>query len=132
MIVPGGGVALLRGGKALEKLKLEGDQAVGVAIIKRAIEEPMRWIATNAGNEGSLVEAKVRDKKQDEGFNAGTDSYEDLVKAGVIDPAKVVRSALQNAASIASLLLTTEALISEIREDQPAAGGPGAGMGGMY
>ncbi len=90
-------MALIRASKALETLKLEGDQAVGVAIIKRAIEEPCRWIATNAGHEGSIVVAKVKDGKGDEGFNAATDVYEDLVKAGVIDPAKVVRNALQNA-----------------------------------
>jgi chaperonin GroEL len=133
-IVPGGGVALIRASKALEGLKLEGDQAVGVAIIKRAIEEPCRWIATNAGHEGSIVVAKVKEGKGDEGFNAATDVYEDLVKAGVIDPAKVVRNALQNASSIASLLLTTEALVSEIPEDKkeaPAMPG-GGGMGGMY
>jgi chaperonin GroEL len=133
-IVPGGGVALLRGVKALDKLKLEGDQLVGLQIIKRAIEEPMRWIAINAGEEGSIVVAKVRDMKQDEGFNAATEVYEDLVKAGVIDPAKVVRSALQNASSIASLLLTTEALVSEIPEDKKDAPAMphGGGMGGMY
>jgi chaperonin GroEL len=136
-IVPGGGVALLRAGKALEKLKLTGDQLVGLQIIRRAIEEPMRWIATNAGQEGSIVVSKVKEMKQDEGYNAGTETYEDLVKAGVIDPAKVVRSALQNASSIASLLLTTEALVSEIPEEKKEAagghshGGPG-GMGGMY
>ena len=133
-IVPGGGVALLRASKALDELKLEGDQAVGVAIIRRAIEEPCRWIATNAGHEGSIVVAKVKEGKGDEGFNAATDNYEDLVKAGVIDPAKVVRNALQNASSIASLLLTTEALVSEIPEDKkdaPAMPG-GGGMGGMY
>jgi chaperonin GroEL len=134
-IVPGGGVALLRAGKALDNLKLEGDQAVGARIIRRAIEEPMRWIAANAGNEGSIVVARVKDAKTaDEGYNAATDTYEDLVKAGVIDPAKVVRSALQNAASIASLLLTTEALVSEIPEEKkeaPAMPG-GGGMGGMY
>jgi chaperonin GroEL len=136
-IVAGGGVALVRGGKALESLKLEGDQAVGMQIIKRAIEEPMRHIATNAGAEGSIVVAKVKEMKQDEGFNAATEAYEDLVKAGVIDPAKVVRNALQNASSIASLLLTTEALVSEIPEEkkEPAGGGGhshGGGMGGMY
>jgi chaperonin GroEL len=135
-IVPGGGVALLRASKALDNLKLEGDQKVGVALIKRALEEPMRWIASNAGNEGSIVVAKVRDMEQDEGYNAATDTYEDLVKAGVIDPAKVVRSALQNAASIASLLLTTEALVSEIPEEKKemAGGGHGGGGGmpGMY
>jgi chaperonin GroEL len=134
-IVAGGGVALLRAGRALDSLKLEGDQRVGVQIIRRALEEPMRWIASNAGAEGSIVVARVRDAKSpDEGFNAATDTYEDLVKAGVIDPAKVVRSALQNAASIASLLLTTEALVSEIPEekkDAPAMPG-GGGMGGMY
>jgi chaperonin GroEL len=136
-IVAGGGVALVRGGKALDGLKLEGDQAVGLNIIRRAIEEPMRHIATNAGAEGSIVVAKVKELKGDEGFNAATETYEDLVKAGVIDPAKVVRNALQNASSIASLLLTTEALVSEIPEEKKDAGGghshggPG-GMGGMY
>jgi chaperonin GroEL len=134
-IVPGGGVALLRASKALDGLKLEGDQLVGLQIIRRAIEEPMRWIATNAGQEGSIVVSRVKElKSPDEGFNAATETYEDLVKAGVIDPAKVVRNALQNASSIASLLLTTEALVSEIPEDKkdaPAGGGPG-GMGGMY
>jgi chaperonin GroEL len=136
-IVPGGGVALLRGGRALDKLKLEGDQAVGLQIIRRAIEEPMRWIAQNAGQEGSIVVSKVREQKnQDDGFNAATEVYEDLVKAGVIDPAKVVRSALQNASSIASLLLTTEALVSEIPEEKKESAGGHAhgapGMGGMY
>ncbi|HXG90233.1 MAG TPA: chaperonin GroEL [Vicinamibacterales bacterium] len=136
-IVPGGGVALLRASKALDTLKLEGDQKVGAAIIKRAIEEPMRWIASNAGEEGSIVVAKVRDMKGDEGYNAATDTYEDLVKAGVIDPAKVVRNALQNASSIASLLLTTEAIVAEIPEEKKDSGGGGmpgggGGMGGMY
>ncbi len=136
-IVPGGGVALIRASKALDDLKLEGDQKIGVAIIRRAIEEPARWIATNAGLEGSIVVAQIKDGKGDEGFNAATEVYEDLVKAGVIDPAKVVRNALQNASSIASLLLTTEALISEIPEEkkESAGGGhgmPGGGMGGMY
>jgi chaperonin GroEL len=136
-IVPGGGVALIRAGKSLEKLKLDGDQGVGLQIIKRAIEEPMRWIAMNAGAEGSIVVSKVKEQKNaDEGFNAATETYEDLVKAGVIDPAKVVRSALQNASSIASLLLTTEALVSEIPEEkkEPAGGHAhgGPGMGGMY
>ncbi len=136
-IVPGGGVALIRAGKALEKLKLDGDQGVGLQIIRRAIEEPMRWIAMNAGQEGSIIVSKVKEMKHaDEGFNAATETYEDLVKAGVIDPAKVVRSALQNASSIASLLLTTEALVSEIPEEKKeSAGGHahgGPGMGGMY
>src|SRR6187431_838278 len=134
-IVPGGGVALLRCVKAIDSLKLEGDQKVGSEIVRRAVEAPMRWIATNAGVEGSIVVQKVKDSKDAAfGYNAATDSYEDLVKAGVIDPTKVVRSALQNAASIASLLLTTEAMVSEIPEEKkeaPAGGGPG-GMVGMY
>jgi chaperonin GroEL len=133
-IVAGGGVALIRASKALDGLNLEGDQKIGVAIIKRAIEEPCRWIAANAGREGSIIVAQVKDAKGDEGFNAQTEVFEDLVKTGVIDPAKVVRSALQNASSIASLLLTTEALVSEIPEDKkeaPAMPG-GGGMGGMY
>jgi chaperonin GroEL len=133
-IVPGGGVALLRGAKALDGLKLTGDQLVGLQIVRRAIEEPMRHIATNSGAEGSIVVAKVKEMKQDEGFNAATETYEDLVKAGVIDPAKVVRSALQNASSIASLLLTTEALVSEMPEEKKEAPqmSHGGGMGGMY
>jgi len=132
-IVPGGGVALLRASVALEKLKLEGDQAVGVNLIRRAIEEPMRWIASNAGQEGSIVVQRVKELKGDFGYNAQTDTYEDLVKAGVIDPTKVVRSALQNAASIASLLLTTEAIVAEIPEDKKESPMPGGGgMGGMY
>jgi chaperonin GroEL len=133
-IVPGGGVALIRSSKALDALKLEGDQQIGVAIIKRAIEEPMRWIASNAGLEGSIIVSKVKEMKNpDEGFNAQTETYEDMVKAGVIDPTKVVRSALQNASSIASLLLTTEALVSEIPEEKKEAPmPPGGGMGGMY
>jgi chaperonin GroEL len=132
-IVPGGGVALLRASKALLALKLGGEQQIGVQIILRAVEEPLRWIATNAGQEGAVVVAKVKDMGAEEGYNALNDKYENLVKAGVIDPAKVVRTALQNAASIASLMLTTEALVSEIPEKTkaaPAAGG--GGMGGMY
>ena len=113
-IVAGGGVALLRAGGILDDVPLNGDQLLGARIVRRAIEEPMRQIALNAGVEGAIVVAKVRTMKRDEGFNAATETYEDLVKAGVIDPAKVVRSALQNAASVASLLLTAEALISEI------------------
>jgi chaperonin GroEL len=134
-IVPGGGVALLRASKVLMHLKLGGDQQIGVNIVARAIEEPMRWIASNAGQEGSIVVQRVREMKDDEGFNALTDTYENLVKVGVIDPAKVVRSALQNASSIASLLLTTEALICDIPEekkDAPQSGGGPGGMGGMY
>jgi chaperonin GroEL len=115
-IVAGGGVALLRAAATLGNLALEGDERVGVRIIVRAIEEPMRWIATNAGHEGAIVVERVKTMTGDQGFNAQTEVYEDLVKAGVIDPAKVVRSALQNAASIASLLLTTEAVISQLAD----------------
>ncbi|HXD19481.1 MAG TPA: chaperonin GroEL [Vicinamibacterales bacterium] len=113
-IVAGGGVALLRAGKVLDELRLAGDEQVGVTIVRRAIEEPLRWIAANAGHEGSIVVQRVKDMTGNDGFNAQSEQYEDLVKAGVIDPAKVVRSALQNAASIASLLLTTEAVISRM------------------
>jgi chaperonin GroEL len=131
-IVPGGGVALLRAAQALEHLEVEGDEHVGVTIIARAIEEPMRWIAANAGHEGSIVVQRVRELKADEGFNAQTERYENLVAAGVIDPTKVVRSALQNAASIASLLLTTEAVVSLIperhRSAPPSMGGMDDGM----
>jgi chaperonin GroEL len=134
-IVPGGGVALIRSSKAIDSLKLEGDQKVGAEIVRRAIEAPLRWIASNAGVEGSIVVQKVKEAKDAGfGYNAASDTYEDLVKAGVIDPTKVVRSALQNSSSIAALLLTTEAMVSEIPEEKkeaPAAGGPG-GMGGMY
>jgi len=135
-IVPGGGVALLRCVKAVDTIKEEGDVKVGVMLVRRCLEEPLRQIAVNAGLEGAVVVAKVRDMKAEEGFNALTEEYENLVDAGVIDPTKVVRSALQNAASIASLLLTTEALVSEIPEEkpEPAGGGHGGGMpgGGMY
>jgi chaperonin GroEL len=125
-IVPGGGVALLRASTVLEKLAkdkgVDEDERLGLEIIRRAAEEPIRWIATNAGLEGSIVAAKVRESKdKDFGFNAATETYEDLVKAGVIDPTKVVRSALQNASSIAGLLLTTEALVSELPEKKEAA-----------
>ena len=131
-IVPGGGVALLRASKTLGALKLEGDEQLGVNIITRAIEEPLRWIATNAGHEGSIVVQRVKEMKDEEGFNAQTEVYENLVEAGVIDPTKVVRSALQNAASIASLLLTTEAVISQMPEKSQSAAMPDGGMGGMY
>jgi chaperonin GroEL len=113
-VVAGGGVALLRASQVLGTLGVTGEERIGVNVILRAIEEPMRWIAANAGHEGSLVVQRVKDMKADEGFNALTERYEDLVVAGVIDPAKVVRSALQHAASIASLLLTTEAVISTV------------------
>jgi chaperonin GroEL len=118
-IVPGGGVALIRAAAAVEELKTDSpDQQVGINLIRRAIEEPLRWIASNAGQEGSIVVQRVKDMSSEEGYNAQTDTYENLVGAGVIDPTKVVRSALQNAASIASLLLTTEALVSEIPEEK--------------
>ena len=131
-IVPGGGVALLRASKALQNLEVVGDEQIGVKIIARAIEEPMRWIAANAGHEGSIVVQRVREMKENEGFNAQTERYEDLVAAGVIDPTKVVRSALQNAASISSLLLTTEAVISLIPERHDAVASMGGMGGGMY
>ena len=136
-IVPGGGAALLRCIAAVEKLKLHDDEAVGVSIVKRALEEPSRQIALNAGFEGAVVIGKVRESKDENfGFNAETGEYGDMVKMGVIDPAKVTRLALQNAASIAGLMLTTEALIAEIKEEKKAAAGGGApgagGMGGMY
>jgi chaperonin GroEL len=135
-VVPGGGVALLRATSVLDKLakdkKLDEDERIGIAIVRRACEEPVRWIAQNAGHEGSIVTARVKaSKERDFGFNAATETYEDLVKAGVIDPTKVVRTALQNASSIASLLLTTEALVSEIPEKPKAAAGPGPGGMGM-
>ena len=125
-IVPGGGVALLRGSAVLEAFAndktLDDDERLGVEIVRRACEEPTRWIASNAGHEGSIVASKIKESRQTHwGFNAQTDEYEDLVKAGVIDPTKVVRTALTNAASIASLLLTTEALVSEIPEKEKAA-----------
>ncbi len=133
-IVPGGGVALIRAQRALKGLKTkETDEQIGVDIIRRAIEEPIRMIVYNAGGEGSIVVEKVRASKDDAfGYNALTDTYENLVQAGVIDPTKVTRTALQNAASIAGLLLTTEALIVEKKEDKPAPAGPPGGMGGMY
>jgi chaperonin GroEL len=134
-IVPGGGVALIRAQRALKGLKLDADEQIGVDIVRRSIEEPIRMIVQNAGGEGSIVVEKVRASKDDAfGYNALTDTYENLVQAGVIDPTKVTRTALQNAASIAGLLLTTEALIVEKKEkDAPHAGGPpGGGMGGMY
>ena len=133
-IVPGGGVALIRAQKALKGLKLEdSEEQIGVDIIRRAIEEPLRMIVHNAGGEGSIVLEKVRSSKDDKfGYNALTDTYEDLVQAGVIDPTKVTRTALQNAASIASLLLTTEAIIVEKKEDKSAPAAQGGGMGGMY
>src|ERR1700723_137111 len=136
-IVPGGGVALARCVKALENLKLEGDEQIGVNIVKRAITEPLRQIAENAGEEGAIVIGKINDSKDNNfGYNALTGDYEDLVKAGVLDPTKVVRTALTNAGSIAALMLTTEALVAEIPEkkEAPMGGGGhgGGGMEGMY
>jgi chaperonin GroEL len=136
-IVPGGGVALARCVAALDKLKLEGDEQIGVNIVKRALQEPMRQIVENAGEEGAVVLGKVLESKDTNyGFNALTNEYEDLVKAGVLDPTKVVRTALTNAGSIASLMLTTEALVAEIPEkkEAPMGGGGhgGGGMEGMY
>jgi chaperonin GroEL len=135
-IVPGGGVAYLRCLSVLEKLKLEGDRQIGVGIVKRALEEPIRQIANNAGQEGSVVTEKVKNEKGAFGFDAAKDEYADMIKAGITDPTKVVRLALQNAASVASLMITTEALVAEKPEKKPAyppmpSGGGMGGMGGM-
>ncbi len=133
-IVPGGGVAFLRSIDALSKLNLEGDEATGVSIVKRALEEPLRQIAENAGQEGSVVLQNVKKTKQNEGYDAEKDEYTDMIKAGIIDPTKVARTALQNAASIAALLITTEALIADLPEDDTKGGMPPmppGGMGGM-
>jgi chaperonin GroEL len=137
-IVAGGGVALIRCISAIEAVKTSNeDEAIGVGIIKRAVESPLRALAANAGEEGSVIVDKVKKSKGNEGYNVATGQYEDLVKAGVVDPKKVTRSALQNAASIAGLLLTTECLITDLPEkDKPAPGGGGHGggmgdMGGM-
>ena len=131
-IVPGGGVALIRAQKALDSLKLSGDEAIGAGIIRRAIEQPLRTLADNAGQEGALIVQEVKKRSGAEGYNVATGEYEDLIKAGVVDPAKVTRSALQNAASISGLLLTTEALITELPEKDKAPAMPqGGGMGGM-
>jgi len=128
-IVPGGGVALLRAASSLKEIKVTGDEQIGVDIIRRACEEPIRQIVQNSGEEGAIVIGKIRENSNSNfGYNAQTDKYEDLVASGVIDPAKVTRSALQNAASIAGLMLTTEAMVCEIPEKKPAApahpGGP--------
>ncbi len=133
-IVPGGGTAYLRCISTLEKLKLEDDEAIGVNIVKRALEEPIRQIAQNAGHEGALIVRRVRESKDENfGFNAETGEFGDMIKAGVIDPAKVTRLALQNAASIVSLMLTTEVLIADMKgEEQMTAAGAGGGMGGSY
>jgi chaperonin GroEL len=133
-IVPGGGVALIRAQKALDKLTLEGDELIGAGIIRRAVEQPLRTLVSNAGGEGSVVVNEVKNRKGNEGYNVATGEYVDMIKAGVVDPTKVTRSALQNAASISGLLLTTEAVVTELPEkEKPAAphGGGGGGMGGM-
>ena len=133
-IVAGGGVALVRAGKVLSTFKAsetDQDEQIGVNIVKRALEEPLRQIAANAGAEGAVIVGKVAEGKDGFGFNAATEQFEDLVAAGVIDPAKVTRTALQNAASIAGLMLTTEAMIAELPEEKGEAGGMPGGMGGM-
>jgi len=134
-IVPGGGVALMRSGDAIEALKLEGDEKIGGQIVRRALEEPLRQIVINSGEEGAIVVGRIRDSKDPNfGYNAQTNKFEDLVKAGVIDPTKVTRTALQNAGSIAALMLTTEALVAELPEEKKESAMPhgGGGMGGMY
>jgi chaperonin GroEL len=132
-VVPGGGVAFLRAQFSLDRIKGTEDEKTGVAIVRRALEEPIRMIAQNAGAESSIVVARVKESKEKNfGYNAQTDTYEDLVKAGVIDPTKVARTALQNAASIAGLLLTTECVVVEKKEENAAPAPPGGGMGGMY
>jgi chaperonin GroEL len=131
-IVPGGGVALLRCQKALDGLDFEGEERFGVQIVRKALEEPLRQIAHNAGQEGSVVVEKVKEREGPYGFNAETEVYEDLIAAGVIDPTKVVRFALQNAASVAGLLLTTEAMVAEKPEKKKTPPMPGAGMEDMY
>jgi len=132
-IVPGGGVAFIRAVPVLEKLKLEHDEQIGVNIVRRALEEPLRMIASNAGHEGAVVIAKVKESKDANfGFNAATEEYGDMISAGILDPAKVSRTALQNASSIAALMLTTEALVSEIPEEEKAAAGPPGGAPPMY
>jgi chaperonin GroEL len=131
-IVAGGGVAFLRAQKVLDNIKgLEGDEKVGVAIVRRAIEEPTRQLADNAGKEGALIVEEVKKRKGNEGYDVSADEFTDLVKAGIVDPTKVARSALQNAASISGLLLTTEALVTEIPEKEKTPSMPGGGMGGM-
>ena len=130
-ILPGGGVALVRAGDVVKSMKLSGDERVGADIIMRALEAPLRQIARNAGTDGSIVVQTVRDGKDDFGYNAATDNYENLIKAGVIDPAKVTSSALRNAASVATLLLTTDALISVVPDKKKGGGGHDHGMDDM-
>jgi chaperonin GroEL len=135
-VVPGGGVALIRAQSALEKVEAEGDEKTGVDIVRSALEAPLRQLVSNAGLEGALVVQEVKSNKSSFGYNVATGKYTDLIKDGVIDPAKVTRTALQNASSIAGLLLTTECMVTEIPEETkpaPMPGGHGGGMGGdMY
>ena len=131
-IVPGGGTALLRTIGKLEELKLEGDEAVGLSIVRRALEEPVRQLADNAGQEGSVVVQRLFKEKANTGYNVEKDRYEDMLQAGIIDPTKVTRMALQNASSIAALLLTTEALVTEIPEKEEVKAPPCPPGGGMY
>jgi chaperonin GroEL len=134
-IVPGGGVSLIRAARVLDDFKTDAedsDEQIGVTIVKRALEEPLRQIANNAGKEGAVIVERIRDENSDTyGFNASSEKFEDLVAAGVIDPAKVTRTALQNAASIAGLMLTTEAMIADVEEEGEGGGGMPGGMGGM-
>jgi chaperonin GroEL len=129
-IVTGGGVAFIRALEALEHVKVEGEEKVGIDILRRSLEEPLRQIAANAGKEGSVIVDEVKRRKGSEGYNAATDVFEDLVEAGIVDPTKVTRTALENAASIASMLLTTEAVVTDIPEKKEAGAGMPAGMGG--
>jgi chaperonin GroEL len=132
-IVPGGGVALLRVQTALEFVKTDAEETIGVNILKRAMEAPIRTIAENAGKDGSVVAEEVKRRSGNEGYNAQTDTYEDLMKAGIIDPTKVTRSALQNAASIAAMFLTTECVVTDLpKKEEPAPHGHGGGMGMDY
>jgi chaperonin GroEL len=136
-IVAGGGVALVRCLKALDTLEKKGkdeDQAIGVRIVKRALEEPLRQIANNAGHEGSVIVNQVKELEDEKGFDAQAETFVNMINAGIIDPTKVVRSALQNAASIAGLMLTTEALVNEVPEEEKKGGAPGmgGGMGGDF
>jgi chaperonin GroEL len=134
-VVAGGGVSLIRAQSALDKMQLQGDEQVGVEIVRRSLEAPLRQLVDNAGMEGALIVQEVKKNKGSYGYNVATGQYGDLIKDGVLDPAKVARTALQNAASIAGLLLTTECMVTEIPEKDtppPAPGGHGGGMGDMY
>ena len=130
-VVPGGGVALIRASSVLDNMRASEDEKVGIAIIHKTLEDPARWIASNAGWEGSIVVDKIKTNKGSFGFNAATEEFEDLMKAGIIDPTKVVRSALQNAASVAGLLLTTECIVAERHDEKGSGAMPGMPPGGM-